>query len=205
MINHNSIYNTTTSILCSWSLPHDCKCMIKRWEWAVLPVHTNRTYDPEDELDVSKLDNLRLFVGSVVLGEYSEDEAFSSTELIVWWTDDARRWEASECSPFSAMLLVKKKMFFTLFPKVDISAFTNFRWRASRACLRSDRSSGRYSQQRVALKVTYAFAPIPQGSTLTSSVSIGTKTPLLASAAFFFKSFTWLTTSASSVALSLWL
>lgn len=195
----------TTSLSCNCLFQHVCKCKIKRWEWAVLPVNANTIYDPEEELDVSKLDSRRLFIGSVVRGEYSGDEALSRTKLIAWRTDDARCWEASEWSPLSAMALVKKNMFFTLFPKVDISAFTNFRWRESRACLRSDRSSGRYSQHRVALKDISPFAPTPQGSTLTSSVSIGTKMPLLASAAFFFNSFTCLTTSASSVALSLWL
>lgn len=127
--NHNSIVNIShNGFFVYLIISTTCRQMQdEEMKTSSVTVDANRVYDPEEELDVSKLDSLRLFVESVVLGEYSGEEAFSSTKLIAWRTDDARCREASEWSPFSAMELVKKNVFFTLAPKVDISAFNNFR------------------------------------------------------------------------------
>ena len=86
----------------------------------------------EEELEESKMETLRRFFGCVVLGENSgEVETLYRIELRAWWTELARSMCALESLLFPCL---KTNTFFIRPPKVEISAFTVFIGRVSRAC-----------------------------------------------------------------------
>ena len=88
-----------------------------------------------EELKESKMETLRRFFGCVVPGEKSgEVETLYKIELRAWWTELARSMCALALLLFPCLQLVKTNTFFIRPPKVEISAFTVFIGRVSRAC-----------------------------------------------------------------------